>query len=203
MVTATTAPAFLPRAELGRLLDLLHGDGRRIIGPTVREGAIVYDEVTTVADLPAGWTATQAPGSYRLQPTGTDRLFDFAVGPTSWKHETFPPRVPLTVGRRVDGQAAFEDAVPDPPSLAFLGVRGCEIAALQTQDAVFEAGPAVDRDYAARRAAALVIAVECEAPASTCFCTSMGTGPRGHERVRPGPDRARRRLPRPVRLAGG
>ena len=49
--------------------------------------------------------------------------------------------MPLTVGRRVDGQAAFEDAVPDPPSLAFLGVRGCEIAALQTQDAVFEAGP--------------------------------------------------------------
>ena len=39
------------------------------------------------------------------------------------------------------------------------------------------AGPAVDRDYAARRAAALIIAVECEAPASTCFCTSMGTGP--------------------------
>ena len=28
VVTATTAPAFLPRAELGRLLDLLHGDGR-------------------------------------------------------------------------------------------------------------------------------------------------------------------------------
>ncbi len=177
MVTATTAPAFLPRGELGRLLDLLRGDGRRIIGPTARDGAIVYDEVTTVADLPAGWTATQAPGSYRLQPTGTDRLFDFAVGPTSWKHETFPPRVPLTVGRRVDGQAAFEDVVPDPPSLAFLGVRACEIAALQTQDAVFEAGPAVDRDYVARRAAALVIAVECEVPASTCFCTSMGTGP--------------------------
>jgi NAD(P)H-flavin reductase/Fe-S-cluster-containing hydrogenase component 2 len=177
VVTATNTPAFLPRGELGRLLDLLRGDGRRIIGPTVRDGAIVYDEVITVADLPAGWTAIQAPGSYRLQPTGTDRLFDFAVGPTSWKYQTFPPRVPLTVGRRVDGQASFEDVVPDPPSLAFLGVRGCEIAALQTQDAVFEAGPAVDRDYVTRRAAALVIAVECEAPASTCFCTSMGTGP--------------------------
>ena len=141
MVTATTAPAFLPRAELGRLLELLRADGRRIIGPTVRDGAIVYDTIATVADLPAGWTATQAPGSYRLEPTGTDRLFDFAVGPTSWKHETFPPRVPLTVGRRLEGQATFEDAVPDPPRVAFLGVRGCEIAALVTQDAVLGRRP--------------------------------------------------------------
>ena len=137
----------------------------------------MYDEVTTPADLPVGWTAAQEPGSYRLQPTGTDRAFDFAVGPTSWKHETFPPRVPLTVGRRIDGQATFEDAVPEAPRVAFLGVRGCEIAALLTQDTVLALGPAVDRDYVARRAAALVIAVECVAPASTCFCTSMGTGP--------------------------
>ena len=67
--------------------------------------------------------------------------------------------------------------MPDPPLVAFLGVRGCEIAALRTQDAVLAAGPAVDRDYVARRGSSLVIAVECEVPASTCFCTSMGTGP--------------------------
>ena len=177
MVTATTSLAFLLRADLGRLFDLLHADGHRIIGPTVSQGAIVYAEIATPAELPTGWTATQAPGSYRLQPTGTDRAFDFAVGPTSPKHETFPPRVPLTVGRRLEGQATFEDVVPDPPRVAFLGVRGCEIAALLTQDAVLALGPAVDRDYVARRAAALVIAVECVRPASTCFCTSMGTGP--------------------------
>ncbi|HEY6570180.1 MAG TPA: hypothetical protein VIZ22_07825, partial [Candidatus Limnocylindrales bacterium] len=89
-MTATITPAFLVRADLGRLFDLLHADGHRIIGPTVRQGAIVYAEIATPADLPTGWTATQAPGTYRLQPTGTDRAFDFAVGPTSWKHETFP-----------------------------------------------------------------------------------------------------------------
>ena len=177
MVTVATPPAFLHRSDLGRLFAVLHADGHRIIGPTVHQGAIVYDEVTTPADLPIGWTAVQEPGSYRLQPTGTDRAFDFAVGPTSWKHETFPPRVPLTVGRRVDGEATFEDAVPKAPRVAFLGVRGCEIAALLTQDTVLALGPAVDRDYVARRAAALVIAVECVAPANTCFCTSMGTGP--------------------------
>ena len=39
------------------------------------------------------------------------------------------------------------------------------------------AGPAGDADHAARRDAALVVAVECATATSTCFCTSMGTGP--------------------------
>ena len=180
MVTETHAPAapgFLPRAELDRLLDLLTTEGRRIIGPTISQGAIVYDEIHHASDLPSGWTADQAPGTYRLRQTGTDRHFDYAVGPTSWKHETFPSRVPITIGRRIDGQTTFEDATPVVPPVAFLGVRGCEIAALLTQDAVLTRGPAVDRDYAARRAAALIVAVECVTPADTCFCTSMGTGP--------------------------
>jgi NAD(P)H-flavin reductase len=174
---APAATGFLPRAGLDRLLDLLTADGRRIIGPTVRQGAVVYDEIHRAADLPAGWRADQAPGTYRLRQSGTDRQFDYVIGPTSWKHETFPPRVPITIGRRVDGQTTFEDALPAAPDVAFLGVRGCEIAALLTQDAVLARGPAVDRDYAARRAAALIIAVECVTAADTCFCTSMGTGP--------------------------
>ena len=177
MTAVTALPGFLPRAGLDHFLDLLTADGRRVVGPTVSQGAIVYGEIHRAADLPAGWTADQAPGSYRLKQTGTDRQFDYAVGPTSWKHETFPPRVPITIGRRVGGQSTFEDAVPPAPAVAFLGVRGCEIAALLTQDAVLARSPAVDRDYAARRAAALIIAVECVTSADTCFCTSMGTGP--------------------------
>ena len=39
------------------------------------------------------------------------------------------------------------------------------------------AGPLGDADHAARRDAALVVAVECATATSTCFCTSMGTGP--------------------------
>ena len=178
MVTATTRHAFLP--PRGARSPPRPAARATAAGSSARPSARAPSCTTRSPrppTCPTGWTATQAPGSYRLEPTGTDRLFDFAVGPTSWKHETFPPRVPLTVGRRVEGQATFEDVVPIRRVVAFLGVRGCEIAALLTQDAVLRLGPAVDRDYVARRAAALVIAVECEAPASTCFCTSMGTGP--------------------------
>ena len=61
--------------------------------------------------------------------------------------------------------------------MAFFGVRGCELAALRIQDRVLMEGPVADPDYAARRRAALVIAVECTVAGATCFCTSMGTGP--------------------------
>jgi len=180
VVTAGPVPTsarFLSRDRLDDLIGILRADGRRVIGPRVRDGAIVNAEITAAADLPLGWTDEQEPGRYRLERTGQDRAFDFAVGPSSWKRETFPPRVPLTVGERIDGQVVFRDVVPDPAPVAYFGVRGCELAALVTQDAVLTRGPAVDRDYATRRAAALIVAVECVAPAATCFCTSMGTGP--------------------------
>ncbi len=173
----TPRDRFLPRADLGRLLELMHADGRTIIGPTIRDEAIVYDAIETAADLPTGWTDDQAPGRYRLERTGRERTFDFAVGPTSWKRFTFPPSVPLTRGRREEGRVTFDAVATDAPRLAFLGVRACEIAALLVQDRVLTGGPVADADYAARRAASIIIAVECVAPAATCFCTSMGTGP--------------------------
>jgi sulfhydrogenase subunit beta (sulfur reductase) len=170
-------PRFLPRADLDRLLALLQADGRTVIGPRLADDAIVYDELRRADDLPIGWTDRQAPGHYRLERTDRGRAFDFAVGPTAWKRLTFPPRVKVGEARRIDGRVQVDAAEPDPPRLAFVGVRACEIAALLTQDRVLAGGPVSDADYVARRAAALVIAVECVTPAATCFCTSMGTGP--------------------------
>jgi NAD(P)H-flavin reductase len=173
-------PAFLPRSGLDRLIALLREDGRRVIGPTIVDGAIAYEEVRGAADLPLGWGDDQRPGHYRLvEPAKDDgtRAFGYAVGPSSWKRYTFPPRVDIGRAREVDGELEFQATTPEPDSLAFLGVRGCELAALRIQDRVLRDGPVADPDYAARRRVALVIAVECTVAASTCFCTSMWTGP--------------------------
>jgi NAD(P)H-flavin reductase len=170
-------PTFLPRVHLDRLIELLRADGRRVIGPTIVDGAVAYGDVERAADLPVGWTDEQAPGRYRLERTAGDRVFDYAVGPTSWKRFTFPPFAELTKARRVDGRITFYALDHEAPRMAFLGVRACEIAALLVQDRVLTDGPVTDADYAARRAAAVIIAVECVSPAETCFCTSMGTGP--------------------------
>ena len=46
------------------------------------------------------------------------------------------------------------------------------------QDRVFEGGPYKDTHYQARRKDAFILAVNCAEAAPTCFCTSMGSGPR-------------------------
>ena len=43
--------------DLDRLLALLADDGYNCLGPTVRDGAIVYAAIASTADLPRGWTA--------------------------------------------------------------------------------------------------------------------------------------------------
>ena len=173
----TAAPAFLPRRELDRLIGALRADGRTVIGPTVSDAAIVYDEVRSATDLPIGWRDEQGPGRYRLSGTGSDTAFGYAVGPTSWKHFTFPSRVPIGRASRDGDRLTFEPLPTEPPALAFLGVRGCELAALRIQDRILMEGPVSDPDYVARRRGALVVAVECTVAGATCFCTSMGTGP--------------------------
>ena len=174
LTPVTPTSDFLPRSELDRLLDALRADGRTVVGPTIREGAVVYEEITHVEELPIGWRADSTPGAYRLERKGGDRAFDYGVGVTAWKRFTHPPRVPLTT-MSTDG--LVESVEPDVPRLAFVGVRACELAALDIQERVLRAGPAGDADHAARRDASLVVAVECALAMSTCFCTSMGTGP--------------------------
>jgi hypothetical protein len=148
---------FLAQTDLGALVDALRAEGRAVIAPTVEDGAIVYDEISSAADLPIGWRDEQAPGRYRIEQGVDQRAFGYTVGPTSWKRYTFPSRVP--VGRaRLDGdRTTFEPVEPETRPLAFLGVRGCELAALRVQDRVLMEGPVVDPDYAARRRAALVV----------------------------------------------
>ena len=173
---------FLPRQDLAKLLDLLHADGRQVIGPTVRDGAIMLDPLERVDQLPIGWGIDNAPGKAKLVQRGDQRVFDQPPGPSSWKRWTFPPR--LTAFAWTDpaeeNQPAARRPMPAPAKIApqaFLGVRACEIAALGVQDKVLLDGPVVDRDYAARRRDNLIIAVECAVAGGTCFCTSMGTGP--------------------------
>jgi ferredoxin len=163
--------------QLDRLLDGVRDMGYTIVGPTVGDGAIVYDEVRSTGDLPAGWTDVQDGGSYRLERRSDDRLFGYAVGPHSWKKYLFPPITRLWTGRKGDGGFQVTAEADPPRKLALLGVRSCELHAIAIQDRVFVEGSYVDPVYAGQRANLLIIAVNCGHPAGTCFCVSMGTGP--------------------------
>ncbi len=163
---------------LQALIGALATRGYKVLGPTVRDGAIVYDEIEGVADLPAGWTDGQDAGRYRLERREDDALFGFAHGPQSWKRYLHPPMQTLwTAKRNGDG---LKIVPPDPPTqkFAFIGARSCELHAIAIQDKVFQDGPFVDTAYAARRRGAFIVAVNCAEAGGTCFCVSMKTGPK-------------------------
>jgi len=162
---------------LDQLLDELRSDGYRVLGPTVRDGAIVYDDLGAASELPIGWTDTQDGGTYRLERRADEARFGYAVGPHSWKRFLFPSRVRLWRAKLNGGAPEIEQDAPDE-RLAFVGVRACELHAIEIQDRVFLGGVHVDDDYAARREDTFIVAVNCFEPGGTCFCVSMDTGPR-------------------------
>jgi sulfhydrogenase subunit beta (sulfur reductase) len=164
--------------DLQRIIAKLLRHGYRVIGPIVRDGAIVYDSIAHLDNLPVGWTDRQDAGQYRLEQRADAALFGYAVGPHSWKRFLHPPVERLWQARREgDGFAIIEDEAAAEP-LAFIGVRACELRAIAIQDRVFLLGQYVDKSYKIRRDHAFIIAVNCGQAGGTCFCTSMDAGPK-------------------------
>jgi sulfhydrogenase subunit beta (sulfur reductase) len=130
-------PAIIAPAQLEKIIATLLSDGFEVIGPTVRDGAVTYEPVKSVAEV---------------------RLF---------------------AAEKRD--AAFHilnnDSAPTV-SRAFLGVRACELAAIKAQDRVLLGDKYRDPIYASRRESAFIIAVQCSHAAATCFCLSLGAGPK-------------------------
>ena len=164
--------------DLEGLLAALRQRGFLVVGPRLRDGAIVYDEIRSVADLPAGWTDEQEAGRYRVRRRDDAAVFGYVVGPHSWKRFLVPPAVRIWSARRNESGFTLSDGDGPPPRFAFLGVRACELAAIAVQDRVFLGGAFVDSIYRARRDGAFIVAVNCSQAGGTCFCASMGTGPR-------------------------
>jgi formate hydrogenlyase subunit 6/NADH:ubiquinone oxidoreductase subunit I len=175
--SANPQAVVLERRNFQQLLDVLHARGYQIIAPTVRAGAIIYDEVHTVAELPIGWTDEHDGGQYRLHRRNDEALFGYVVGPHSWKRFLHPPRERLWQAQREANGFQIVPETEAPPKRAFLGVRSCELHAIAIQDKVFHNDQFTDTFYQARRNNTLLIAVNCRQAGGTCFCVSMNTGP--------------------------
>jgi len=171
-------PAVLERDHLERLFDVLGKRGYRVLGPTVRDCAIVYDDLTSLADAPIGWKDEQDGGTYRLEKGNDGALFGYVVGPHSWKKFLHPPV--LRLWRAKTGGNGFQITEKDGEAAksAFIGVRSCEIHAIAIQDKVFLNGQYSDPFYKARRQGLFIVAVNCGRAGGTCFCASMNTGPK-------------------------
>lgn len=163
----------IDRAGLNRLVEVLTALGYRVIGPQLRDGAIVLGELASGAQLPDGWGVEAEPGRYRVRRRADDAVFAHSAGPGSWKEFLHPPHRKV---RDVAPDLATEAAEEAPPHYAFLGVRGCDLAAISVLGRVLD-GPTRPAAPPARRRGVFVVAVNCTEPSGVCFCASMGTGP--------------------------
>jgi sulfhydrogenase subunit beta (sulfur reductase) len=174
---SVSSKSIITHDGLERLIVGLAARGYKVLGPTVHDGAIVYEEVGSVDDLPTGWTDRQDAGRYRLERRPDAAVFGYAVGPQSWKRFLHPPIARLWRARR-NGDGFTLEGEKVAPRYAFLGVRACELHAIAIQDRVFIEGQYQDVSYAKRRQDNFIVAVNCGEAGGTCFCASMQTGPK-------------------------
>lgn len=160
------------------LLSNLKEYGYDLIGPRVQNQALVYAPIRSLEELPRGYTTQQEPGQFRLIHTGHSHYFDAIPGAASWKQFLFPSRTELFSLHKMEGRWQTNTKSDKQPAYAFIGVRACELAAIQIHDAAFLRPDFVDPVYHARREKAFILSVNCLHPVSTCFCSSMGCGPR-------------------------
>lgn len=174
---------YLERSALDDLVRILRSQGYCVLGPRVTDGAISLAAIDSAAQLPTGLSDEQAAGSYKIVEGEPDLTFQYAVGPDGPKRYLFPPLLRLFQFHVEANNFVLDTGPPQVPKLAMLGVRACDLAAIEIQDTVFGANdPRMFRCesepwYTQIRQETLIIAVNCTRPGGTCFCAAWGSGP--------------------------
>jgi ferredoxin len=167
----------LKKQNFDQLLALLNETGYETIGARIQDSTVIYGQIQTLEDLPRGYSSEQNGGHYRLVYSGHPRYFDITPGAPGWKQYLFPPRSELYTVQKKGRSWIIEENAQPVPMYAFIGVRPCELAAIQVQDRVFLRDEWSDPIYRMRRQGAFILSINCLHPCGTCFCASMGTGP--------------------------
>ena len=165
--------------KLDDLIKALSRRGYQVMAPRLRDAAIVVGPIESSDQLPRGWTDMQAPARYRVQRRQDEAFFSYSVGAQSWKKYLHPSELLLWSAERQNGSFRIlnHPPVPERP-FAFVGVRACDLRAIAIEDRVLVGDKFKDPVYGCRRAGIFIVAVQCAQSAPTCFCASLGTGPR-------------------------
>lgn len=155
----------LPAQKLAALIAAVNGSGAFIAPAAMGEGG--------------------TPGETLFRPVAkaSEMAIDRVNTRLSVKGVFFPQRETIL---RFEGSTLREVPGPAAGTLVIFGARPCDAKSLLFMDKVFEGsatapGNATHEDpyYVARRKASVVVSLACDAPAASCFCTSVGGHPHG------------------------
>jgi sulfhydrogenase subunit beta (sulfur reductase) len=164
--------------DLQGLFTSLSHKGYRLLGPILKDGAIVYDDISSLSEMPRGWTEKQDAAIYRLKKRNDEAYFGYTLGPQSWKKYLYPSSRRLFAAEKDKSGFKVIEEKAKAEKLAFIGVRPCEISAIKVLDKVLENGPFKDNTYVKKRTNTFILAVNCAHAGGTCFCVSTKTGPK-------------------------
>jgi len=174
-----------PKVALAAMIETLIGQGYTVIAPTLHRDVVKLKPITGSDEIVRGLRDLQDGGRYRLEEGDGTLFFEYVVGPDSAKCYFFPPSQELFAVDIQNGRFAWDQSRTPIPKLAILGLRPCDLAAIRVQDRVFagrkpagEVKCEAELYYERIRAQSILIAVNCTRPGGTCFCDSMGTGPK-------------------------
>ena len=141
----------IARKDLDKLLDRLAAEGTVYVPAADEAGEVSLTEASHAAAVVLDYR------NFRLSP----KAF-------------FLPQT-QTLLRFKDGKVEEPDR-PDQQTSFLFGVRPCDANAMLVLDKVFLGGDD-DPYYSSLRDKTVVIAMACTKPMSSCFCTSVGSGP--------------------------
>lgn len=170
------------RAQIDTLFPSLKKRGYSLISnnPKISDGAIIYDYLDSIEELPIGWTDEQEAGTYRIKQRGDQALFGYSLGPHSWKKFLFPARKKVWQGQKTsDGNfKTIQEIATQSQRFAFIGVRACELHAIHI-GSEYSNKQYQDAEYTHKRTDNFIVAVNCGQAGKTCFCCcSLNTGPK-------------------------
>jgi len=142
------------KKDIPNFLDKLIGAYDEVIAPVKKDGFTVFKTISSGADavLDAGNTKLQAKDVFFPQ---SEELFRY----------------------NVTEEGAKLEAPIDNKKKVLFGVRPCDARSVKLLDNVFNNDKYQDPYYLARRENTVIVGIGCNEPASTCFCTSVSSGP--------------------------
>ncbi len=154
------SPAGFIRPEnLWRMVDVLHGQGIRVVAPTQVEALCLFEPVTASDQV----------------------VTDYLLPQNTFKEFLFPKEEQVfTWIKNPDGSFAVTEPPRNFPETVILGARPCDSAGIAISlTSVFSGEKFGHEDplYMERLAATTIVSISCDAPDISCFCTSMGLGP--------------------------
>jgi sulfhydrogenase subunit beta (sulfur reductase) len=154
----------------------------RVVAPVNSDGVVQFRPWAPGTDVELDvLLAKQSPKGYVFPQTETYLRFRYRMEEPGEAAGNASAASGATVPREVVEVEALNEA----PAQVIFGLRPCDVRGFKQMDNVFGGygGFYFDPLYNARRQATTLLAVTCREPRSTCFCTSVGGCPAGHEGV--------------------